>query len=125
MNWWNEEGMINCAWMLCHGNWKYILWNKDLGDKSEALKYGCISEEYLSDYGKLVFGNYFDNNIKRVKNNSVYINRNEKQEEDEKKKIIITVIVKKIIQQKIIIKKIIKVKYQIKEKIKIKLYKTM
>ena len=85
MNWWNEEGMINCAWMLCHGNWKYILWNKDLGDKSEALKYGCISEEYLSDYGKLVFGNYFDNNIKRVKNNSVYINRNEKQEDDEKK----------------------------------------
>ena len=84
MKWWNDEGMINCAWMLCHGNWKYILWNKDLGDKSEALKYGCMSEEYLSDYGNLVFSNYFDTNIERVKTNSVYINRNEKNEEDGK-----------------------------------------
>lgn len=82
MKWWNENGIINCAWMLCHGNWKYILWNKDLGDKSEALKYGCISDEYISDYGKLVFQTCLNNTIEKVKNNEVYINRDNNKNDD-------------------------------------------
>lgn len=85
LEWWDDNNILNCAWMLCHGDYTYSLWNTNLGDKSEFLKYGCISDEYLSEYGKVVFQSYFDNNIKRVKNNEKYINRdlNQETKEDE------------------------------------------
>lgn len=75
LKWWNDNNILNCAWMLCGGNYKYSLWTHELGDKAIAVQNGCISDEYLSEYGKLVFQTYFDNNIERVKKNEIYINR--------------------------------------------------
>ena len=75
LEWWDDNKILNCAWMLCGGNYKYSLWNHELGKTAVAIKNGCISDEYLSNYGKLVFQSYFDNNIKRIKSNDIYINR--------------------------------------------------
>ena len=69
LNWWSENNIANSAWMLCHGNYSYSLWNKDLGSQSEILQYGLISDKYLSEYGKLVFEKSLDNTIAKIKEN--------------------------------------------------------
>lgn len=65
--WWNNENILNAPWMLCHGNYTYSLWNTELGKKSEILQHGVMSEKYLSEYGKLVFGTFLENTLNRIK----------------------------------------------------------
>ena len=76
LQWWKENNIANCAWMLCHGNYSYSLWNKELGDKSEILQHGVISDKYLSEYGNLVFNSYLNDTFERIKENNTIMTSN-------------------------------------------------
>lgn len=69
--WWNEDNISNCVWMYCHGDYTYSLF-KNLGEKkSQILQYGVMSDEYLTDNGKLTLGNYLSAELTKIKASGV------------------------------------------------------
>lgn len=78
-SWWNENNISNCVWMYCHGDYTYSLW-KNLGEKkSQILRYGVISDEYLTYNGKLTLNNYLNAELNKIKKSGVL----DKKSEDE------------------------------------------
>lgn len=68
LRWWDQERICNMSFMLCDGDYPFALWNKDLTmEQRELLKYGFMTEPYLSDYGKFIFQSYFESMIKNIK----------------------------------------------------------
>ena len=65
--------------MYCHGDYTYSLW-KNLGEKkSQILRYGVISDEYLTYNGKLTLNNYLNAELNKIKKSGVL----DKKSEDE------------------------------------------
>ena len=70
LEWWNEKNIMNVVFMYCHGDYAFSLW-KDVENAEQLLSRGLAGEEYLTDNGVLVFHDYLEFALERIKEGGI------------------------------------------------------
>ena len=70
LEWWNEKNIMNVVFMYCHGDYAFSLW-KDVENAEQLLSRGLAGEEYLTDNGVLVFHDYLEFALERIKEEGI------------------------------------------------------